>query len=117
MRNFILKEKTSAGSETESEVDNEVQDLDEKGETYSKSGVDIVEEGAVIEEIWKLLPKTFKVNPNVKFLPAMAHYGGIVDIGMPDKYLVVAVDFFDQSVWHQYSCLFRVAIQINDYAQ
>ncbi len=92
MRNFILKEKTSAGSETESEVDNEVQDLDEKGETYSKSGVDIVEEGAVIEEIWKMLPKTFNLNPNVKFLPALAHYGGIVDIGMPDKYLVVAVD-------------------------
>jgi len=69
-----------------------VKDLDEKGATYKKSGVDITEEGEVIEEIWKLLPKTFKLNPNVKFLPAMSHYGGIVDIGMPDKYLVVTVD-------------------------
>lgn len=92
MRNFILKEKTSAGIDTESEVDREVQDLDEKGETYSKSGVDIIEEGEVIEEIWKMLPKTFNLNPNAKFLPALAHYGGIVDIGMPDKYLVVTVD-------------------------
>ncbi|NPE08830.1 MAG: phosphoribosylformylglycinamidine cyclo-ligase [Asgard group archaeon] len=66
--------------------------MDEKGATYKKSGVDIVEEGEVIEEIWKLLPKTFKLNPKAKFLPAMSHYGGIVDIGIPDKYLVVTVD-------------------------
>jgi phosphoribosylformylglycinamidine cyclo-ligase len=38
------------------------------------------------------LPKTFNLNPNAKFLPAKSHYGGIVDIGMPDKYLVVTVD-------------------------
>ncbi|HUT82515.1 MAG TPA: phosphoribosylformylglycinamidine cyclo-ligase [Candidatus Bathyarchaeia archaeon] len=64
----------------------------DKTVTYKDSGVDIFEEGEAIEEIWKLLPKTFNLNPNAKFLPAKAHYGGIVDIGMPDKYLVVTVD-------------------------
>ena len=86
-----MKKKTSR-SEIDTEVEREVQDLEEQGETYSKSGVDIIKEGEAIEEIWKLLPKTFNLNPNAKFLPAMAHYGGIVDIGMPDKYLVVTVD-------------------------
>ncbi|NHJ86308.1 MAG: phosphoribosylformylglycinamidine cyclo-ligase [Asgard group archaeon] len=66
--------------------------MEENGETYAKSGVDILEEGEAIDEIWKLLPKTFNLNPNAKFLPAKSHYGGIVDIGMPDKYLVVTVD-------------------------
>ena len=65
---------------------------EEKGETYAKSGVDIIEEGKAIEAIWELLPKTYKLNPNAKFLPAISHYGGIVDIGIPDKYLVVTVD-------------------------
>ncbi|MHA1220916.1 MAG: phosphoribosylformylglycinamidine cyclo-ligase [Candidatus Heimdallarchaeota archaeon] len=60
--------------------------------TYKDSGVDIFEEGEAVDAIWKLLPKTFNLNPNAKFLPAMSHYGGIVDIGMPDKYLVVTVD-------------------------
>lgn len=82
--------KTSSGAS--SEVEPEVIDLEEKGATYSDSGVDIVEEGETIEEIWKLLPKTFNLNPNAKFLQAISHYGGIVDIGMPDKYLVVTVD-------------------------
>jgi len=87
-----LKDKTSSQSDIDTEVDQEVPEMDEQGETYSKSGVDIIKEGEAIEEIWKLLPKTFNLNPNAKFLPAMAHYGGIVDIGMPDKYLVVTVD-------------------------
>ncbi|RLI65164.1 phosphoribosylformylglycinamidine cyclo-ligase [Candidatus Heimdallarchaeota archaeon] len=63
-----------------------------KGLTYKDSGVDIFEEGEAIDQIWRLLPKTFQLNPKVKFLPAISHYGGIVDIGMPDKYLVVTVD-------------------------
>ncbi len=87
-----MGKKATTGSDSEVDTEPEVKDLDEKGATYKKSGVDITEEGEVIEEIWKLLPKTFKLNPNVKFLPAMSHYGGIVDIGMPDKYLVVTVD-------------------------
>ncbi len=85
-----MTEKTSTGSETDAE--DEVIDMEENGETYAKSGVDILEEGEAIDEIWKLLPKTFNLNPNAKFLPAKSHYGGIVDIGMPDKYLVVTVD-------------------------
>jgi len=60
--------------------------------TYKDSGVDIFEEGEAIDQIWRLLPKTFKLNPKAKFLPAISHYGGIVDIGMPDNYLVVTVD-------------------------
>ncbi|MFW9921868.1 MAG: phosphoribosylformylglycinamidine cyclo-ligase [Candidatus Thorarchaeota archaeon] len=84
--------KYSANSETEPEVKPEVSNVEEQGATYSKSGVDIAEEGETIEAIWKLLPKTFNLNPNAKFLPAISHYGGIVDIGMPDKYLVVTVD-------------------------
>ncbi len=87
-----MSKKATTGSDSEVDTEPEVKDLDEKGATYKKSGVDIVEEGEVIEEIWKLLPKTFKLNPNAKFLPAMSHYGGIVDIGIPDKYLVVTVD-------------------------
>lgn len=87
-----MGKKATTGSDSEVDTEPEVKDLDEKGATYKKSGVDITEEGEVIEEIWKLLPKTFKLNPNVRFLPAMSHYGGIVDIGMPDKYLVVTVD-------------------------
>ncbi len=87
-----MSKKATTGSDSEVDTEPEVKDLDEKGATYKKSGVDIVEEGEVIEEIWKLLPKTFKLNPNAKFLPAISHYGGIVDIGIPDKYLVVTVD-------------------------
>ncbi|MEA2069697.1 MAG: phosphoribosylformylglycinamidine cyclo-ligase [Asgard group archaeon] len=66
--------------------------MPKKQTTYKESGVDILKEGEAIEEIWKLVPETFKVNPNVKFLPALSHYGGIVDIGMANKYLVVTVD-------------------------
>jgi phosphoribosylformylglycinamidine cyclo-ligase len=66
--------------------------MNKKETTYSDAGVDILKEGETIDEIWKLLPKTFNLNPNAKFLPALSHYGGIVDIGMPDKYLVVTVD-------------------------
>ncbi|MGC9777631.1 MAG: phosphoribosylformylglycinamidine cyclo-ligase [Candidatus Heimdallarchaeota archaeon] len=87
-----MSKKVTTNADSEVDVEPEVIDLDEKGATYSESGVDISEEGEVIEEIWKLLPKTFNLNPNAKFLPAMSHYGGIVDIGMPNKYLVVTVD-------------------------
>ncbi len=87
-----MSKKVTTNADSEVDVEPEVIYLDEKGATYSESGVDISEEGEVIEEIWKLLPKTFNLNPNAKFLPAMSHYGGIVDIGMPNKYLVVTVD-------------------------
>jgi phosphoribosylformylglycinamidine cyclo-ligase len=65
---------------------------EKKEVTYADAGVNIFEEGAAIEEIWKLLPKTFKINPNVIFHQAKSHYGGIVDVGIPDKLLVVTVD-------------------------
>ena len=66
--------------------------MSKKATTGSDSEVDTEPEVKDLDEIWKLLPKTFKLNPNAKFLPAMSHYGGIVDIGIPDKYLVVTVD-------------------------
>lgn len=66
--------------------------MKEKGVTYKDSGVDIFEEAEGIDEMWKLLQKTFNLNPKAKFLPALSHYSGIVDIGIPDKYLVVTVD-------------------------
>jgi phosphoribosylformylglycinamidine cyclo-ligase len=66
--------------------------MKEEGMTYKDSGVDIVEEAEGIDEMWELLQKTFNLNPNAKFLPALSHYGGIVDVGIPDKYLVVTVD-------------------------
>ncbi|NHJ48342.1 MAG: phosphoribosylformylglycinamidine cyclo-ligase [Asgard group archaeon] len=66
--------------------------MKDKETTYKDSGVDIEEEAEGIDEMWVLLKKTFNLNPNAKFLPALSHYGGIVDIGIPDKYLVVTVD-------------------------
>jgi phosphoribosylformylglycinamidine cyclo-ligase len=66
--------------------------MKDKSMTYKESGVDIAEEAEGIDEMWKELKKTFNLNPNTKFLPALSHYGGIVDIGIPDKYLVVTVD-------------------------
>ncbi len=66
--------------------------MKEKSVTYKDSGVDIYEEAEGIDEMWKLLQKTFNLNPKAKFLPAISHYGGIVDIGILDKYLVVTVD-------------------------
>lgn len=66
--------------------------MTKKSSTYADSGVDIQKEGEAIDEIWELLPKTFNLNPHAKFLPALSHYGGIIDIGLDDKYLAVTVD-------------------------
>ena len=69
-----------------------MRNLPQKGQTYKESGVDIAEAGEAVKEIWKLIPKTFNLNPNLKVVPVYSHYGGVIDIGLPESYLVVKTD-------------------------
>ncbi|MFX0091167.1 MAG: phosphoribosylformylglycinamidine cyclo-ligase [Candidatus Hodarchaeota archaeon] len=60
--------------------------------TYAKAGVDLDQEKIALKNIWQQIQTTFHFNPRYPPVDIKGHYAGLVDIGLPDKYLATTVD-------------------------
>ncbi|MFX0064363.1 MAG: phosphoribosylformylglycinamidine cyclo-ligase [Candidatus Hermodarchaeota archaeon] len=60
--------------------------------TYAKAGVDLDQEKIALKNLWQQIQTTFRFNPHYPPVDIKGHYAGLVDIGLPDKYLATTVD-------------------------